>query len=482
MYLYLPIKRTSVFVLACTVSLVICGIVAQDLIFTYSSVLFFCLVGYFTFQKSVNFFNPFTLFTLFYVTIIPASLYLHLSGFNKAIFLENAHLSSDPNSLLELSLLYYIAGYLSALMGYKCFVKKGIPTITFKDGISIKIVNVVIVFFVAIGLFNFCFNVEKFAGGNLMRYFSNVSVRYLEFEEFGGTTIGYIFGYTAAYLWLYKIFKTNRRSFLFFIYLPITVCMHATTGRISGTLFYALSFVCIYYLINFKENKTNNLKYAMLLAIFGFCGFLFFVFRLTSSLSYSNMLDAGWLKTISSYINFESLMFLAVDQGNIPNVSIFMQIIDSWGRDIGFLYGSSLFTWIFSMVPESIRPEGYQISVIIKNIWHAQTPGGNLPPTGIGEMYANFGVLGPFIGMFLFGCFVALIYNLLFKYNNFWYLVIYSNISLYFIMLYPKGEFDNLSLWHVVPMLVTFLTLKVLTRLSNEPNLPLTDTVPGVGG
>ncbi len=38
-----------------------------------------------------------------------------------------------------------------------------------------------------------------------------------------------------------------------------------------------------------------------------------------------------------------------------------------------------------------MRPEAYQPSVMIKQVWYSHLQGGNLPPTGIGEMYANFG-------------------------------------------------------------------------------------------
>lgn len=457
--------RCMLFSFLLIVSLVVSGLIAQDIIFVYLVILFFSLVAYFVFQGEVNLFNPFTLFTIFYFTIIPASLHLYLFNFQQSIYLEHVNIRTDLNYLLELALLYYIAGYWFALLGYKLFARKQMPAITFKDGISVKLVNICIFVFASVGISNFCYNVFVYAGGNLMVYISNVSIRYLEYEERGGTTLGYLFAYTAAYLWLYKILKLRKVSYLFFPYIGLTICMYATTGRIAYTLFYALSFVSIYYHIQYKRNKTNNLKYILILSFMGCLGLLFYLFRLTSSLSYNNMMDAGWIGTIISFLNFESLMFFVAAKGNIPNVAVFMQIIDSWGSDIGFLYGQTLVTWMFSIIPSSLRPEGYQVSVMIKNIWHAQTPGGNLPPTGVGEMYANFGMLGPFFGMFFFGCLVAGLYNLLFKFNNYWYLVVYSNISLCFVMLYAKGEFDNLSLWDILPMFVTYSFLKFCTLL-----------------
>ena len=50
------------------------------------------------------------------------------------------------------------------------------------------------------------YNVLAYAGGNPLRYLSNVAARKEEFESTGGTTLGYHFYYMASYL-------------LFFVYL-----------------------------------------------------------------------------------------------------------------------------------------------------------------------------------------------------------------------------------------------------------------------
>lgn len=35
-------------------------------------------------------------------------------------------------------------------------------------------------------------------------------------------------------------------------------------------------------------------------------------------------------------------------------------------------------------------------------------------------------------------------------------------------MLYPKGEFDNLTLWHVIPILLTVIVIEIV---SGQPGL-----------
>lgn len=459
------ILKSAVFVSTLMISSVVYGIFMQDLIMLETTILVHILAAYFLFQKQVNIFDPFALFTMFYFFIIPTALYLYLSKFDKSLYIGTSNTSEDIFILLEISLMYYIFGYLFALLGYKIFKKNGTPNITLEDRISLKIVSPLMYLFASVALFNFIYNVIFFAGGNLLLYFSNVSVRQLEFEKFGGTTLGYQFGYVAAYLSLYKSLKMKNVNLTSFIILVVAILIKASTGRITDTLLFSLSFFAIYYVVNIKYARENNTKYIFLLLLLVMLGLLFYFYRITSSLFYNNMLDASWVTTILSFVNFESIMYYAADGGNVPNVAIFMKIIDSWGRDIGFLYGETLVTWVYSFLPKSIRPVDYQVSMMIKNTWYTHINGGSLPPTGVGEMYANFGVLGPFIGMFLFGSFIALIYNMLFKFNNYWYLVIYTCVSLHFIMIYPKGEFDNLTLWDIFPMLITYLGLRIMTAV-----------------
>ena len=141
-----------------------------------------------------------------------------------------------------------------------------------------------------------------------------------------------------------------------------------------------------------------------------------------------------------------------------------MKIIDSWAEDVGFLYGQSLLKPFITFLPTSLRPEilGYSLGLTIKETWYLGIRGGGLPPTGIGEMYMNFGVLGPFIGMFIFGAFCAWIYNFMRKTKSYWILVMYSQILIGFIMIYAKGEFSNLKLWYVIPIALTVSFLKFL--------------------
>lgn len=454
-------------------SLICLVLVLQDQV-TYMLLflLFMTLTSYFIIEKKFVIFNPFTLFVLYSYSGILASIYLYTSKFESTLFITEQSFSMDIFNLLNVALFYMIFSYIFAYIGYKTFKKNFEPSIDlYNDGISLKIVNVIIIIFAIFAILNFSYNIFKFAGGNPLEYMSNVSTRHLEFQNSGGTTLFYLFGYVAGYLWLYKLMKKGKKistSFYFLLFVLLTIFMKATTGRIFETLSYLLSYVVIYYFVNYKTESQNNKKYILSIVALMSLGLLFYLFRITSSLAYNDMLTASFIDTIFQFVNFDSIMYLAVDKGNIPNISVLMKIIDGWGDTIPFLYGESLFTWLYGIIPSSIRPEGYQPSVMIKQVWYSHIQGGNLPPMGMGEMFVNFWYFGAVFGMFIFGAFVAFMYNLLNRFNNYWYLVMFSNISVGFILLYSKGEFDNLTLWDIIPIGMTYLLLLFLTKLSRK--------------
>jgi oligosaccharide repeat unit polymerase len=90
---------------------------------------------------------------------------------------------------------------------------------------------------------------------------------------------------------------------------------------------------------------------------------------------------------------------------------------------------------------------------------------GALPSTCYGEMFANFGFTGIIVGMFIFGLLLAKLNNLLLKFNNLYYLIIYSLIVSSFVFIYPKGEFDNLNLIGLIIFSMTFIFIILGSKL-----------------
>ena len=471
-------KRLHAFLLLCVVVLLPISIVTFLGTHKYQTAIYFlvllslAIAGLFILNKRLILFEPIVLFSAYYITVVFAGIYSISTDFYANSFVNNTTFSTDIPTLIAYTCVYFFFGYVCMLLGYY-LVKQNNLKIRFdlepKSQLSDTVLNIFIITFLIIGIGNYIYNVWIYAGGNLFSYMANVSVRHIEFAV-SGTTIGYIFAYNAMYIWFFKLARKNIYwSKFFIIILILTLLMKASTGRIFGTMLYIASFIGIYYYLEISSKRVlSNAKYYVAAIGIVLFGIINYYLRIISSLSYNNMLESGIAKAFIELFN--EFGFYAVDKGNLPNIGVFLKIVDSWKNEIGYLYGQSLITWIFNILPSSIRPEAYQPSVMIKQTWYSHIPGGNLPPTGIGEMYANFGILGPFLGMFIFGCLVALLYNYTLKSKSYWFLAIYIQIAIGFIMLYPKGEFDNLTLWHVIPILLIVVTMKIISLSKHNGN------------
>lgn len=430
------------------------------------------LAGFFILNKKLLIFEPVFLFSAYYTTVIIAGAYSIVTNFSTNIYVQNVRFTKDIGVLTGYVCMYFFLGYISMLAGYYLIKRRDLEInfeLESKSQLSGIVLNIVIVSFLLIGFANFFHNIWTFAGGNLIEYMKNVSTRHREFA-ISGTTLGYLFAYSAMYVWFFKLIRRNvywSKSFLIFLFL--TILMKASTGRVLGTMFYITSFIGIYYFIEISRKRVlSNAKYYIAGFAIALTGILFYFMRIMSSLSFNNKLGDNIGETFIGLLNRTG--YYLIDKGNIPNIGAVLKIIDSWAKDIGYLYGQSLITWASNILPSSLRPEAYQPSVMIKQTWYLHIRGGNLPPTCIGEMYANFGFLGPIIGMFFFGCLCALLYNFIIKSKSYWALVIYIQIALGFIMIYPKGEFDNLTLWDIVPILLLIVVMKIVstTKISKK--------------
>lgn len=434
-------------------------------------ILFLLISGFFILKKDHILFDPMTMFSAYYYTVVLSGIYFVFTNFETSVVLSGTPISRRVIELFNYSLICFIVGYLATLLGYSCFRRKKDIKINLENNYQIpdSILNPVIAFFLLIGIINFTYNILINAEGNLFLYMKNISLRQYEYAE-DGTTVGYLFAYIAMYLWFFKGLRKQAIPFIFFVFLIISGLMKASQARILQTIVYLISFVVIYYYIDVTRNKcVKNAKYICGFILFGVLGITIYFLRILSALNVSNKLnglsiDVLWVAFLSN------IGYFAIDKGNIPNIPILMKIIDSWANDIGFLYGQSLLKPFLGILPTCARPEilGYSLGATIKETWFLNIPGGGLPPTGIGEMYANFGMVGPLIGMFMFGAFCAWLYNLLLKTRSYWILVCYSQILTGFILIYAKGEIFNLSLWYILPISFTIIALKFIIYVSRS--------------
>ncbi|MFB2800288.1 O-antigen polymerase [Shewanella seohaensis] len=433
--------------------------------------LFIISVFIFT-RKNLFIFEPVILFSFYYYFIYISAAHMISTDFQTNIYIASTSFNTPLITLFEKSLLVCLAGYLCVITGYLIFSSQDcLANVRINNSIftSKKILYAFIICGSTLGISNFSFNVLTMAGGNVVQYISTVAVRHSQYESTGGTAVLYNLLYISCYLWFFILmnFKRTKLEFITFVLVcSISLVMWISQGRIFLTISYFFSFFGIYYsVLYFKHGRINNIKFFAVSFMIVFSGLIFYFLRVISSLNENDMLDSSLFYYLSQFLSLDMLGYYAVDKGNIPNLAVLMKIIDGWEDEIGFLYGSTLFTWVMNLLPSSIRPDYSIPSVLIKERWFSHIVGGNLPPTGLGEMFANLGYVGVFIGMTYFGVLCSLMNKLLIHFNNYWFLTIYIILSIHFFALYPKVEFQNLQLF--IPILL-ITTVFIINKISEK--------------
>jgi len=426
------------------------------------------IIGGFVLNRNLVFFEPIVLFNFFTIGSFIAIVYYYNFGFYKSEYITLASFTQDIDLLFQKAIYYSLVGFVMANIGYYLFRKKIKNQIKPESNISDFTFKIGICLFLVLCYANFFYNVWIFAGGNIFNYLSNVSIRSYEFES-SGTTIMYNFGFIAVYLYLYLCLKKNSYTVRFYFVLISIIIIKFSMGRLFQTVSFALSVLVIQYFYHYQVLIKKHYLYIWgLLGLIGLGVFMYFL-RVLSSLAFNNMVNKSFFDQMAEFFELESLFKFLIEKGNVPNIPVLMKIIDSWESDIGFYMGKTYLTWLYNVLPSIVRPVDYQASLVIKNTWYSGLlGGGSVPPTGIGEMYLNFGFFGIVFGMFFFGVLMAYTYNLLNRFNNIWYLMIYSQILVYFFAIYPKAEFDNMSLFYIFPFVATYLFLLFLSKIFSK--------------
>lgn len=476
-------KLYEIFLLGCLIVAYSLGCwVLEDKFFVvkfWSWAMLLLIYAFLRLQKQILLFAPLNLFCLFYITIPITNFYYIATDFATAEYLDKNSLRHNYIYLFDMSAFYYFVGLAAILLGYSILKKPAYKPIIFESNSTLNpsILKFLVLGMLLIGVFNFSYNVFSSAGGNIFSYLATVAVRKDEFQESGGTTIGYNFYYMASYLLVFSYLRKGKKVNLFLIgVIAVGFLLKASNGRIYGTLAYLLSFIAIYYFYNFlKTGKTNNKKVFAYLAPLPLLGVAFYFLRLLSSIQIGgvgSLVKGDFWELAQGFLNV--LGYYAIDKGNTPNVAVFMKIIDAWQTDHGYLYGQSLLSGIMNSLPHDAKSGGFAItSNMVRTLWYPHVEGGALPTTAVGEMYMNFGPVGPFIGMFFVGFLIRLWYNFVIKSRNYWQYLIFLIISLVFVAIYAKVDFTNLGLFDPV---VVFFPLAILWLLSALVKVKIPDS------
>ena len=441
-YLRFPI----IFILISLVSgmLIFFGASQYNIAMICTSVLFTIIIMQFMYPQTKIFIEPLFLFSLMYLTTCFAMWYILAQNFSDNDFINAVTYDTEIGVLLNKASVCYLVGYVCALIGYRIVPTGNLNILKWENRKQLNdgVIKVVLILLFVIAAINFFYNVYIFAGGNIIKYFMSIALRSYEFEN-GGTTIGYNFAYSGMYFLTFYYLRKKKKVDIWYYFLMIfSTAILASTGRIFQTLAFIGTVISIWYLHSIHDNITKCNKKAVIFGIVLFClGLTFYVFRRFSSMASTYQIGASTLQTIKALVM--GLADTAFNRGYVVNVSLMPKILDSSISDIGLLHGESFFSSLNVFSTGIFNFDFPSTSVLIKQTWFSEVAGGNLPPTAVGEMYMNFGMIGIIGGMFLMGVGMKLVYNCFLRHQNFFATIIYLKICIDFFLVYPKNDFSN---------------------------------------
>ncbi|GEM_PF-976056 len=436
----------------------------SPLIAFFSFFLFFLIAFYFMLiPEKEKLLSPFFYFSCLYFFIPFATLLISYNGVSQQHFTSGVIFKQDPTVLLEKASFFFAVGYAFSLFGFLLFAKQShrvdYTGICSSRGSYSKFIFYLIS---SIGLVALAYQFFIISHGSLLEYFINYS---FSNEPSGSVITGYatLLLYIALFIGLYNYQTGQGGGALTFIVFFACLFMRFSSGRVFQTLSFALMIVMIIYSnqtlsVRSRQKKTVLICF-LLLAL---AGIIFYSFR--SEAGKASRSD--YKVTFSAFVDYtkilwDNLDYYALEKGNIPNIPIFMKIIDSYPIIQDFECGESMFWGVVNnLLPSRLRNRGYQISVKVKEQWFGDWPGGALPPTIHGELYANFGGLGVLTGMFLGGFLMAMLKNLWYRFKGPWLNIFYWQAVIGFILILPKGEIDNFPGFYVILLLMACFTVE----------------------
>lgn len=414
-------------------------------------------VAYFAAVASVLFvlrkeplYEPRVLFTL------AASLWLfiihgYLIDFEGYLAAKPGFYSRDIKFLCTSAMGMMLIGYISFICGASLGVRLRVSgrLIVTRDR---NLLIFVCASFVLIALINFLINVVLVSGGDIVQYLSNFAIRPYEVEDQKGiSAIGYLFGFIGIQIVVYIFGRAEvRKGMLAWVVvgLALMVVVRFSQARIFQTL--VLLGACYTSYSMGAAHRSGRqipwIKQIHYLFAIGGIGVGIYFLRLASALKFM-----GISLSVDSVSSFSSqFVHFALERGNVPNFPVVLTIIDKIPVDVDFLYGKTLFNWALYAIPKSILASDYLISLWIKETWYLDIEGGGLPPTAVGEWYANFGIAGVVCGMLLVGTLLGALFKKARKLDSPYLGVLWANLAFGFIVIYPKTDLAQIPIFSLL--------------------------------
>ena len=235
--------------------------------------------------------------------------------------------------------------------------------------------------------------------------------------------------FTVAFMMLFA-FSRRRRRWL----APIFVCLLLayTTIGFRYRILILLGAPAVYLWLKHRRRPsiaTMAVVALICVAMIGVIGHLRTAFRSSAEVSVSDVSASAAGATFARSLNIYQ-PYLAIIDG-IPSRSPFL-----WGSSFAYL--------LVHPIPRSVWPDKPEapIATITRVTLGSEAAKAGVAYPNIGEFYANFGVLGIFVGMWLFGVALRGLYEYLkIHQDNEWARVLYAIALPFLVQVVSRGYF-----------------------------------------
>lgn len=419
-------------------------------------------------KNGCTFISPINLFTCIYLfsILIPILIYSNINFVNtiNKYYVKNA-VSNDFN-FLKYTLLQTLCYYL-VIFGTKVTIKnlnneKKI-TSDYYNKESLSTYRTIGIVLWILGLIFFLISISKVGG--VIYFFTNLQSRIFLMKKMSFTKRFIPLVQYGMLLFLYSR-KNERKKLsignLFFIVL--TGIISGLGGRKALILLFIQSIIIQHYCvrkINFKNLfRLRNILLLLLMYIY---------FILMSSLRDPTNMDL-FIRNPINYIatsNFEVLSIIGYES----YVPFYISLMNYF-KSNSLWFGRTFYVLLIALIPSSIYPlkppiddGAYLYSICLGRtdinppMPFSELDGSSFPLETFGSMYANFGLIGLFVGMIILGMIYGHYYR---KIEN-------NNFNLYHLYVYTIVMFEfQLSTLRIFQFIAKIVIFKVIYIIANQ--------------
>lgn len=231
-------------------------------------------------------------------------------------------------------------------------------------------------------------------------------------------------------LMLLIAFARRGRKWLVVMFVALLV-VYSTIGFRFRVVVLVIAPIVFYYLK--AQRRPSVMKVAAagaaLVLLIGAIGLGRRSFRSGSSV------ESGTISVASSSATFEN---------DLDLYQAYLAIVDGFPRDHDYLWGSSFTYLVIQPIPRVLWPDkpDAPVRTILNEILGSDATTAGVAYPNVGEYYANFGVLGVFVGMWLFGLVMRAMYEYLRQHqDNDWTRVTYAVALPFLVQVVSRGYF-----------------------------------------